>query len=187
MKLSEKPIAFIDLETSGLWPWRHEILEVACIRREGDQVIRWTRKVKPTDISKADKKALSIIGYSDEAWTDAISLEDALNDFRALTRGAILCGHNIRFDLDFIDRHMKKATGKGRGFHHTIDTMTLAFEHLAEPCGKSVSLETICNVLGISNEGAHGALVDCERTMQVFDKLHRATMWQRWWWRRSAS
>lgn len=186
MRVADKPIAFIDIETSGLWPWRHEILELACIRRDGKEVKRWSRKIIPRAIHKADKKALEIIGYSAEKWADAIPLSEAFEEMRVLMRGAVLCGHNVRFDLDFIDRNMKKETGTGRGFHHTIDTMTLAYEHLQDPCGSSLSLARICDVLKISNEGAHGALVDCERTMQVFDKLHRASAWKRFVWRVSA-
>ena len=186
MLVAEKPIAFIDIETSGLWPWKHEILELACIRRAGDEVVRWSRKITPSAIHKADSKALEIIGYSPEAWEDSISLTEAFEEMRPLMRGAVLCGHNIRFDLDFIDRNMKKATGTGRGFNHTLDTMTLAYEHLQEACGSSLSLARVCDVLGISNEGAHGALVDCERTMQVYDKLHRASAWNRLIWRLSA-
>jgi DNA polymerase III epsilon subunit-like protein len=128
-------------------------------------------------------------GYTPEAWADAYlassQAEGAARMFDTL-KGCILVGHNVSFDVDFIKatiaRHMGEDAARKLGYHK-IDTVTIAFEHLA-PCGlDSVSLVNVCTFLGLSNEGAHSAMSDVLRCQKVYDKLSRAGWFQRLVWK----
>lgn len=62
-------IAFVDVETTGTDPTRHELLEIGCVVVSPDlQTITRTLSVRviPTRIYDADPEALAIAGY-DEA------------------------------------------------------------------------------------------------------------------------
>ena len=87
--------------------------------------------------------------------------------------------------MDFIKATIDRELGKGKSWlgYHRIDTVTLAYEHLA-PCGlEKLSLDTVCTFLGITNEGAHTAMADVERCQAAYDTLRCAGPLKRLWWR----
>ena len=48
------------------------------------------------------------------------------------------------------------------------------------------NLNVVCDVLGVSNEGAHTALVDVLRCESAMNKMLRAGPIDRWMWSRKA-
>ena len=66
--------------------------------------------------------------------------------------------------------------------YHVIDTATLVYEHLAHLGLHRLSLKVACQMLGVSNEGAHTALADTVRCEKVFNKLMRAGLLTRLFW-----
>ena len=181
--LRDRPIAIIDTETTGFKVGVHEIIEIAIMKIQGNERDMWTAKIKPERIETASSKALEINGYDPELWQDAIPMRDAANTIRKRLAGCVLIGHNLEFDLGFIVDALRANGGRGLGFHYKIDTMALAYEHLAGLGLNSLSLENVCNYLGISNEGAHGAEVDVLRTYDVYSRLSRSSFFHRLFWR----
>ena len=51
------------------------------------------------------------------------------------------------------------------------DTMAMAFPLYATGKIPNVKLQTLCDYYGISNENAHQAMVDIERTVKVYKAL----------------
>ena len=84
-----------------------------------------------------------------------------------------LCVSNCSFDLDFLDEALRRAKSPAKLSHRKLDTYTLAYEHLAYKGLNSLSLDSICTFLGISNEGNHTALVDARRCREVWHTLLR--------------
>lgn len=187
-RLADTSLAFIDIETSGLDPHKHEILSFAAIVRSplGDRAAHF--KIRPEHIETAEAQALSVNGYTPEKWADAISTDVAAPAIEHALERSILVGHNVAFDIAFIREFLKKYRPESLqrlGRMRSLDTMTLAYEHLA-PCGlDSLSLMDICNFLGISNEGEHDALTDVRRCMSVYDTLLRSSPIRRFLWRRT--
>ena len=71
-----KALAFCDVETTGLDPARHEIIELAVIRVEPRtlQVVDdLSLRVRPGRIADADLRALEINGYNPGDWASALS------------------------------------------------------------------------------------------------------------------
>jgi DNA polymerase III epsilon subunit-like protein len=97
-----------------------------------------------------------------------------------------MAGHNVSFDASFIKAEMKRANPellKGLGYH-LVDTVTLAYEQLAD-CGLDrLSLGNVCKFIGVELVDAHTAKADTEACRQVYHKLARANAWDRFLWKR---
>lgn len=172
--LAQKPICFFDTETTGLEPGRHEIIEVAIIRvlPEGNREV-FTSKIKPARLSEASPKALEINGYTDDAWADAPAFSAVAERITGMLKGSVIVGHNVGFDIGFLEAELKSHGLKGFG-HHKVDTMTLAYEHLAPLGLESLALDKIRDFLGWSKDGAHTALFDAETCERLYGLLARA-------------
>jgi DNA polymerase III epsilon subunit-like protein len=183
--LNKKLVAFLDCETTGLNPGEHEVIEVAILRSDG---LTYTTKIKPEHIATAHPKALQVNGYNEEEWKDAPRMKDVIETLVGVLKNCVVVGHNVQFDMGFVKHATEEYLGEKelRQLPYSwVDTVTLAFEHLA-PCGMlSLKLDNICSFLGVSNAGNHRALADALRCREVYNILCRATWWDRcrWKWR----
>ncbi|MBP6912721.1 MAG: hypothetical protein KBB86_02185 [Candidatus Pacebacteria bacterium] len=83
-------LAFIDVETTGLNPDKHELIQIGIVLAdqtwEGDKVTlkhvdEIELKIKPERISDADPQALRVNGYTPAEWIFAYSLPEAMKIF----------------------------------------------------------------------------------------------------------
>lgn len=174
------PVYFLDLETTGLDPKRHEILEVGIVALNGATAV--DRKVLPRRIEDADPKALEVNGYDPKVWADeGWELERAMEFVSKTLHHAVIIGWNVDFDIGFLreaglDSYLHR--------HRIVDAKTLAWEHLARHgYVGSLSLKASCDFLGISNQGAHTAAADAWRTRAVYLELVQARFADRIAWR----
>ncbi len=173
----EQPLAFVDIETTGLDRDKGEIIELGVViakMKDGALVVtdQLDLKIQPTHIETADPQALRINGYNEADWLFAVSLEEAMKAFVEKTKGAIFLAHNITFDYPFIETALAR-TGVSHDLHfHKIDTLSLAFGilHTSGDLGK-LSLRMLCEQFGIENKKAHSAFADAYATYEVFKKL----------------
>jgi DNA polymerase-3 subunit epsilon len=181
-----KPLAFVDTEFTGFDLEKHEVIEVAIIRQEADGTLaRWETRIKPQQIETADPEALEINGYADnpELWDDAPLFEEVASKILELLKGAIIVGHNPKMDQAFLQAGFTRRHLEDKVPYHTIDTVTLAYEHLV-PCGlDGLSLSRIREFLQIDKTGEHTAMKDADDAMYVYQTLTRATWMRRLWWR----
>jgi DNA polymerase-3 subunit epsilon len=169
--LIDRPLAFIDTETTGLDARRHEIIEVAIIKEFPDgRLEEWSTKVAPQHLEVAEEIALRINGYQDhpELWEGAPTFDEIAATVAARLDDCILVGHNVSFDLDFLNEALRKAKSGAKLPYHKIDTVTLAFEHLVPQGLKSLSLDRIREFYGWPKDGAHTALVDARDCRRLY-------------------
>lgn len=169
--LSDRPLIWIDTETTGLDPTQHDIIEFAGIRDDTDETLHL--KIWPERPENAHPKALAVNGYTPEAWeaAGAVKMKDAIGKIGAFLQDSVLGGQNVGFDEGFLREAFRTHKVPNRIGYHKLDTVTMALVHL-RPLGiPSVSLHTICEVLGISNDGEHTALADVRRTRAVYRAL----------------
>ena len=181
--LSQRPLAFIDTETTGLDASVHEVIEVAIIKEHPDgRVYRWETLIRPKSIEAAHPRALEVNGYADapERWDTAPYFEDVAEEIAQRLRGCVLVGHNVGFDLGFLQADLQKAGLKLGLPYHKVDTVTLAHEHLV-PCGlESLSLDKIRKFLQWDSEGAHTAMKDAEDARRLYHLCNRSGKIARW-------
>jgi DNA polymerase III subunit epsilon len=170
-----RPLVFVDCETTGLDPDRHELIEVAAIRVDPRTLKIETElalKVHLERIEDADPDALRINGYTEEAWSDAVSLAEAMQQLAPVLDGCMLAGHNVAFDRSFLDAAWKHVGHRPNGLdHHLLDTATLAWPLLSAGSLDSVSLTPVCKRLGIERGEEHWALDDARASLEVAKRL----------------
>jgi DNA polymerase III epsilon subunit family exonuclease len=187
--LRQQPVVVLDTETTGLDPKVHEILEIAIVALDGTVLL--DTKVKPVNIEVASPEALKINGYNEADWADAPTFDEIKDKVMEALKHKIIVGQNPQFDRNFVvealDRcGVEKAYRKVK--RHTIDTVTLAWEHLV-PCGLNrLNLTAECEFMGIplDRETRHGALADAMATRTLYLMTLRATEEQRMAWRQRA-
>ncbi len=158
----------IDIETTGLEPGVDEITEIGAIKVVNRQIVDgFDRLVRingniPDQIVKLTDITASMLN-------DVGSEEsEALKELKNFVDGLPVIGHNIKFDLSFLNYHLQK-----NGFSHispeTFDTVRLAKSRIKNL--KNYKLETLLLYLGCEKAQTHHALEDCFQTQFVFEKL----------------
>jgi len=156
--------AILDIETTGFSPQRGDkIVEIAIITTDlqGNIVDTYETLVNP----KREVSATNIHGITAEMVKNAPYIEDIIDDIIYHLNNKTIVGHNIDFDLRFInfelEKHFNKLTTlKG------LCTMKLSKVIVPElPVRK---LESFCEYYDIENSTAHSAYCDCESTAKLF-------------------
>ena len=172
-----KPLFVVDVETSGLDPYLHEITEISIMhidRRTLEPIFQLTTKAQ-FDYLSADPGALKINGFDPAAWRDATTQKKLAEMLVSYLDGAQIIGHNPSFDVSFLRALFARHRIKCIIDHRLIDTMTLAHEHL-EPLGlESLSLDSIRGFLSWSLDDAHTAEQDVIDTARLYKLLIRAS------------
>jgi hypothetical protein len=133
-------VCFIDTETTGLDPDRHEIWEVAIILPDGGE---WDWQL-PVDLSRADPIALNIGGFHQRRWQSACrtdeqgfakgnrtSLVDFASDFANMTRGLHLAGAVVSFDSERLWKLLRKNGECPMWHYHIVDVEALAAGYIS--------------------------------------------------------
>src|SRR3989344_6761152 len=169
---------FLDVETTGFDPYRHEIIELGCVVAIQDERKLWhvvnevEIKVKPERIEDADPQSLRVNGYDAGNWIFAHSLQEALKELNNKAKDAIMVAHNVSFDHAFIDRAFRITKLESALHYQKFDTLSIAFAKLhKDPDVKNWSLRALCDYFGIVNKNAHTALADARATYEVFKEL----------------
>lgn len=173
-------LAFVDIETTGFDPDKHEIIELGLVlvKQIGDtgtqfEILKEIElKIKPERIEDADPQALKVNGYDPSQWIFANTLKEAMNIFRDNTEDANFGAHNLTFDYSFIEHAFRVTETENKMFYPKIDTISVAYAKLHKnPQVEKFRLQKLCEYFGIKNERAHTALADAKATFLVYEKL----------------
>ena len=167
--------AVIDIETTGLNPHQHEIIEIAIIT----ETESYHAKVIPQNIQYADSKALDINGYNEKDWYGAVPPQDVAIRSAKMLDGHIIIGHNPSFDMSFLRELWDLYNCNPYVDRRYIDTVVLAREHL--PSCRSYALDHIRSFLGWSMVANHTAFIDAQDTERLYKMLWRCSVWKRWY------
>jgi DNA polymerase-3 subunit epsilon len=173
----QQPLAFIDVETTGLDNDTAEIIELGVViakLKDNELVVidQLDIKIRPQHLETAEPAALRINGYNEADWLFAVELQDAMKLFAEKTDGAIFVAHNLTFDYGFIERALKKTGVENRMHYHKLDTIALAFGKFSDNDDMNkYSLKALTEYYGIENKKAHSAFADAYATYELFKKL----------------
>ncbi len=171
--MSENQYIILDVETTGFKPQEgHSIIEVAAERLIDRRVVDEYQSLVMTD-RIIDQESVSIHGITNDLLTkEGRPPEIVIPELIEFIGNSILIGHNIGFDLAFINTHLFRLELPPLG-NKTIDTVELARRYLLIP---NYSLEKVAAYLKVPQPFAHRAKADVEVTRQVFIKLNERAL-----------
>jgi ATP-dependent DNA helicase DinG len=155
--------AVLDFETTGGQP-ADEIIQVGLVLIENGLITtRFGALVKPSVPIPAFITALT--GIDDGMVEDAPPIDEVLMELVPLLDECILVGHNVNFDLGFLQRALDDA-GYLPFSGPVLDTMDLL--RMMYPSLPSLSLVNVSESLGIRHDRPHQADSDAETTGMVW-------------------
>lgn len=158
--LDELEFVAIDLETTGLNNDRDEIIEIAAIRFKGMEVVaEFDTFVKPK--GKLPKFIEYLTHISPQDLQTAPTVKEALMEFIDFIGDSVLVGHNVAFDVGFLDSNLIR-TGQFQLKNKTWDTAEISRIYL--PTTSDHKLRTMVEHFGIELNNAHRADADATAT-----------------------
>ncbi|CAN5746986.1 hypothetical protein BH23CHL5_BH23CHL5_11660 [soil metagenome] len=157
----------VDVETTGLKPVSHRVIEVGIVRYlGGQQVEAYSQLVNPGRRLPAYISKLT--GISDHELEQSPTFEAIAETVSTFIGDSIVVGHNVEFDLRFLNAELKRAGVPGL-INESVDSMMLARAVLENI--RRLSLENVAKTLGIVTKGSHRALGDAMLSAQCAQLL----------------
>lgn len=166
--------AVVDVETSGLVPGRHHLLQVGVVVVDPDGVVldRWSSLLRPRRRWCFRVGPTSLHGIR---WRDAVRAPEARGVLGELARridGSVFVAHNASFDVAFL-----QLAARQHGIELPIGEVvcTLQLSRLLDPERRlSHRLGDLCSRLGVELVRPHDALADADATAAALPHLLRA-------------
>ncbi|WP_126992862.1 3'-5' exonuclease [Thermosipho globiformans] len=166
--LDENVYCVMDTETTGLNPYFGDrIIEIAIVPVYKNKIVRkWIYHSLVNPNIRIPALTEKIHGISNDAISDAPSLETIISNVRAYAKDTIFVMHNAYVDLSFIDIATKEIGEFPINFRY-IDTLEIS----RVLYNKKRSLESLVKEFKIADKVPHRALEDAILTAKVFLKL----------------
>ncbi len=160
-----RPLAFIDLETTGVNLAIDRIVEIAIVKLLPDG----TRQVKRRLINPQipiPKQSSDIHGITDEMVKDAPSFKQVANEMRQFLDNCDMAGYNSnRFDLPLlVEEFLRSGLEFDVTYRHLVDVQKIY--HFMEPRTLSAAYRFYCEKI---LEDAHSAEADAIATWEVLE------------------
>lgn len=189
-------ICAIDIETTGLDPNYHEIIQLCILpltaslepRRD---VLPFNIYIRPDRPERADRAAMEVskielahiynVGFDKEKAKDVFDewykrLNLSWNKYRTRQCRVIPLGHNItQFDIPFLKNWLGRLNYENYFFHHARDTMLIASYlndkaafHVEQVPFSKIDLSYCLSSIGLKRDRAHDALQDCLAVVDLY-------------------
>ncbi len=156
----------LDLETTGASPADCAITEIGAVKVRGGECLGTFHTLVNPGVPIPP--AITVLtGITEAMVIPAPPVPEVLPAFLEFAEGTVLVGHNVRFDLSFLNAALD-ATGRPRLEHRVVDTLGLA-RRLVRDEVPNLRLGTLADRLRLSHRPAHRALDDALATA---DLLH---------------
>ncbi|MEE8406686.1 MAG: DEDD exonuclease domain-containing protein [Acidimicrobiia bacterium] len=158
----------LDLETTGGSPSNCEITEIGAVKYKGGELLGSFQTL--VDPGLAIPPSITILtGITHAMVFDAPRIEAALPSFLEFIGNTIIVGHNVRFDLSFLNAAAVRL-GYGRLENKSVDTAALA-RRLIRPEVANLRLQTLADHFRSPVKPVHRALDDAKATAHVLHGL----------------
>ena len=166
--LFDVPFCVLDLETTGGSPRDCEITEIGAVRfRRGELVGTFHTLVNP---GVAVPPMITILtGITQAMLVEAPTIGEALPSFLEFIGDAVIVGHNVRFDLSFLNAAAERLRYP-RLDNRSVDTAALA-RRLIRSEVRNLKLGTLAAHFRSPVKPNHRALEDARATAHVFFEL----------------
>ncbi|MGL5821094.1 MAG: 3'-5' exonuclease, partial [Sarcina sp.] len=177
-------IVVFDVESTGTDVTSDEIIQIAAIKidSKGNIIDTYERFIKPNKTVGASAK---VHGFTDEYLEEhGADKHEILTEFREYTKGKIIVGHNVQYDVNIFTSELSRA-GIGvplfKGFYDTLDIYRRFYPTSTKEYDiKNYKLEHLSEVFKTNHKPSHNALDDITATkelliMAIEDKIRPTT------------
>ena len=170
--ISEIPIAVIDVETTGASAdFGDRVIELGIVRIEQGKIVAEYQQLFDPG-RRVSPGITALTGISQQMVDGQPRFIDQLDQIAQLLGGAAILGHNVRFDLSFINKEFRGCgkelpTVLGPGVP-VLDTVRIARRRFGRGGN---GLGRLALRLGIQQVTAHRALADAQTTHLVFEQM----------------
>ena len=167
LKIYPESYVVLDIETTGLSAQKDSIIELSALRVNDNKVVdEFSELVNPECYVSPYISYLT--GITFKMMSEAPRLPDVLGRFVDFVADDMVVGHNITFDISFINRNKQLCFDTGFDNDY-IDTLKLSRMFL--PQLKSHKLGIIAQHFNFDTEGMHRGLKDCVVTNMCYQKF----------------
>lgn len=181
-------IAFTDVETTGLNPGYHEVIDVGIVLTEprtAEEVAHFHQRVMPEHPERTQAEAARCNGFSVEKWEEFDTLSagetvEAIIDFyeeNAAGKKVMMSAYRSSFDAAFLD-HMFRDAGKHTDMVHdyVLDLPSLAWgmglnELHSSEITERLGLEDEPQYYNGEDAWEHTGLTGARKNMRIFQHL----------------
>ena len=159
------PLAFVDVETTGLSPAANRIAEIGVVTVDGHRVERWTTLVKTPSRRDLGPRA----AFAETPLADTPSFGDIAAGLRQRLAGRMLVAHNARFDHAFLKAEFDRV---GIAFEPDVLCSVMLSRKL-HPHLAHHDLDSLVACHGLCAGERHRALPDADLVWQWWQGIHR--------------
>ncbi|WP_297820109.1 exonuclease domain-containing protein [uncultured Lactobacillus sp.] len=161
----------IDVETTGLSPYRNRITEMGALKvRHGETIATFSELVKFPDSNKVPTFLTRLNGIDEKSIEEkGKPVDQAITEYRQFIGSDVIVGYNVNFDLNFVyDLTLKYNLPVLSNDY--VDVLRLARSYYVNE--RHNRLIDCMQRMGIAQSQEHRGLDDCLDTKEVFDNLH---------------
>lgn len=152
----------LDIETTGLDPKEHAIIEIGAVKFDSNRVqAEWSTLIHPGQ--RIPPAITRLTGITDQMVLQAPHVEQILNELSDFVGDLPIVGHNIGFDLAFF---RKLKTFKHNDLYDTYELAAVLI-----PNAGRYNLGALLQILGIPLPWIHRSLPDAQASRAVYLRL----------------
>lgn len=162
-----RPLAFVDLETTGATATSDRITEIGIVEVDADGSVReWQQLVNPG--TRIPPFIEQLTGISNEMVADAPPFEAIAAETMKRLEGRLFIAHNARFDYSFLKNEFKRL---GITFRASV-LCTVKLSRTLFPEHRRHNLDSLIERHQLRADARHRALADAQLIFQFWQKIH---------------
>jgi len=163
----EAEYSVLDVETTGLTPYYHGIIEIGIVKVKGLKIIdKYQTLINPG--RQIPYYITEFTGITNDDIFNAPMFEEVVDEISNFISGSIITAHNLSFDRSFINKEFL-LVGKEKPTNPQLCTLRLSKR--LYPDLRSRSLSNLSYYFGVKLINAHRALPDAEATAKILIRM----------------
>lgn len=159
----QRPLAFVDIETTGGSHFNSRVLEIGVVRVERNQVVATYNTLLQPD-EDVPSWITNLTGITTDDVVDAPRFAQVADDLAEILDGAVFVAHNVRFDYGFLRMEFDRL---GVPFHPPL-LCTVRLSRRLFPEFRTHKLAAIIERHGLAVAARHRAFDDAQALWQFY-------------------
>ena len=166
-ELACAPLAFVDIETTGLSPRTDRIAEIGVVTVDGERVEEWSTFLNPS--ARTSEPLSSAQAKRQAANAGAPRFKDIAVELAARLRGRLMVAHNARFDYGFLKAEFSNV---GMDYRAQVVCTAMLSRKLNAHC-QWHDMDALMLRHNLMAQTRHRALPDARLVWQFWQVIHR--------------